>query len=236
MNLTVTSEKKVYTVAVSGRIDTLTAPSLEEKVREIENDADKLIIDMREVEYISSAGLRVIVAAHRTMLPKNGLVLRGLTKNVSTVINLTGFNKILNIDQLFSVFKVFSQDRPDLGFPVVADHEVDGVVLLHPLRIRFHITARGNDNRLPVLFFCTVQHLPALAVSDIRHCTGIDHIDICLFVERHFLVPFLKQDLTHYIQFIAVDLAAQIVKSSLFHMIQIFRLKSGLGFTVQTAS
>ena len=90
--------KKVYTIAVSGRIDTLTAPSLEEKVREIENDADKLIIDMREVEYISSAGLRVIVAAHRTMLPKNGLVLRGLTKNVSTVINLTGFNKILNIE------------------------------------------------------------------------------------------------------------------------------------------
>ena len=50
MNLTVTSENKDYTIAVSGRIDTLTAPALEEKVREIQNDADQLIIDMREVE------------------------------------------------------------------------------------------------------------------------------------------------------------------------------------------
>lgn len=54
---------------------------------------------MREVEYISSAGMRVIVAAHRAMAPKGGLVLRGLTKNVSTIINLTGFNKILNIEE-----------------------------------------------------------------------------------------------------------------------------------------
>ena len=97
--LTVTSENKDYTIAVSGRIDTLTAPALEEKVCEIQNDADQLIIDMREVEYISSAGMRVIVAAHRAMAPKGGLVLRGLTKNVSTIINLTGFNKILNIEE-----------------------------------------------------------------------------------------------------------------------------------------
>ena len=99
MNLTVTSENKAYTIAVSGRIDTLTAPEVEEKFREIENDADKVIFDMREVEYISSAGMRVIVAAHRAMLPKNGLVLRGLTKNVSTIISLTGFNKVLTIEE-----------------------------------------------------------------------------------------------------------------------------------------
>ena len=98
MDLTVKSENKVYTITISGRIDTLTAPELEGKFREIENDADKLVFDMSEVEYISSAGMRVIVAAHRTMAPKGGLVLRGLTKNVSTIINLTGFNKILNID------------------------------------------------------------------------------------------------------------------------------------------
>ena len=99
MNLTVTSENKIYTIAVSGRIDTLTAPELESKFREIENDADKLIFDMSEVEYISSAGMRVIVAAHRAMAPQDGLVLKGLTKNVSTIINLTGFNKILNIEE-----------------------------------------------------------------------------------------------------------------------------------------
>ncbi|MEE1261454.1 STAS domain-containing protein [Ruminococcus sp.] len=99
MNLTVTSENKVYTIAITGRIDTLTAPELESKFREIEKNAEKLIFDMREVEYISSAGMRVIVAAHRAMLPKDGLVLRGLTKNVRTIINLTGFNNILNIEE-----------------------------------------------------------------------------------------------------------------------------------------
>ena len=99
MNLTVSSENKAYTIAISGRIDTLTAPELESKFREIENDADQLIFDMHEVEYISSAGMRVIVAAHRAMAPKNGLVLRGLTKNVRTIINLTGFHKILNIEE-----------------------------------------------------------------------------------------------------------------------------------------
>ena len=99
MNLTVTSENKVYTIAITGRIDTLTAPELESKFREIEKNAEKLIFDMREVEYISSAGMRVIVAEHRAMLPKDGLVLRGLTKNVRTIINLTGFNNILNIEE-----------------------------------------------------------------------------------------------------------------------------------------
>ncbi len=99
MNLTVTSENKVYTIAITGRIDTLTAPELESKFREIEKNAEKLIFDMHEVEYISSAGMRVIVAAHRAMLPKDGLVLRGLTKNVRTIINLTGFNNILNIEE-----------------------------------------------------------------------------------------------------------------------------------------
>ena len=99
MNLTVTSENKVYTIAITGRIDTLTAPELESKFREIEKNAEKLIFDMHEAEYISSAGMRVIVAAHRAMLPKDGLVLRGLTKNVRTIINLTGFNNILNIEE-----------------------------------------------------------------------------------------------------------------------------------------
>lgn len=99
MNLTVTSENKVYTIAITGRIDTLTAPELESKFREIEKNAEKLIFDMHEVEYISSTGMRVIVAAHRAMLPKDGLVLRGLTKNVRTIINLTGFNNILNIEE-----------------------------------------------------------------------------------------------------------------------------------------
>ncbi len=99
MNLSVTSESNTYTFTISGRIDTLTAPELETKFTEIEPHADKVIFDMTGVEYISSAGMRAIVATHRAMAKKDGLVLKGLTKNVRTIINLTGFTKILHIEE-----------------------------------------------------------------------------------------------------------------------------------------
>lgn len=99
MILNVESENKTYTIKISGRIDTLTAPVLQSEFEKIEADADKVIFDMTEAEYISSAGMRVIVAVHRAMAPKDGLVLRHLTKNVRTIINLTGFSKVLNIEE-----------------------------------------------------------------------------------------------------------------------------------------
>lgn len=99
MTTNVSFENDVYTVAVTGRIDTLTSPELEQAFLEIEPKANKVIFDLTGVEYISSAGMRVIVAVHRKMTPKGGLVLRGLTKNVRTIINLTGFDKVLTIEE-----------------------------------------------------------------------------------------------------------------------------------------
>ncbi len=99
MKLELMSENKLYTIKISGRIDTLTAPELQTEFEKIEADADKVVFDMTETEYISSAGMRVIVAVHRAMSSKKGLVLKGLTKNVRTIINLTGFNKVLNIEE-----------------------------------------------------------------------------------------------------------------------------------------
>ena len=99
MTTNVSFENDVYTIAISGRIDTITAPELDQVFREVEQKANKVIFDMNEVEYISSAGMRSIVTSHKAMSKKGGLVLRGLTKNVSTVINLTGFNKVLTIEE-----------------------------------------------------------------------------------------------------------------------------------------
>ena len=98
MTTDVKNENEVYTIMSSGRIDTLTAPELEQKFKEIQPDAKKVIFDMKDVEYISSAGMRVLVYVHREMSSKDGLVLRGLTRNVSTIIGLTGFDKVLNIE------------------------------------------------------------------------------------------------------------------------------------------
>ena len=66
MNVTVTSENKAYTFIICGRIDTLTAPELEAKFREIEADAEKVVFDMTEVDYISSAGMRTIIYVQKT--------------------------------------------------------------------------------------------------------------------------------------------------------------------------
>lgn len=99
MNTKVTSEGKIYTIAISERIDTLTAPELDKTFNSVKEDADKVIFDMEKVEYVSSAGIRTIIAAHRAMTEKDGLVLRKLTKNVRTIIDLTGFSKKLNIEE-----------------------------------------------------------------------------------------------------------------------------------------
>lgn len=99
MNISVNKEEKICTLVIEGRIDTITAPELEKVFKENADDADKVIFDMAGVDYISSAGIRAIVAAYRFMSSKGGLVLRGLTKNVSTIIRMTGLEKKLTIEE-----------------------------------------------------------------------------------------------------------------------------------------
>ena len=98
MTIQITVNDKVCTLFVEGRIDTLTAPELEQAFTENAANCDKLIFDLSQVDYISSAGLRVIVVAHREMEKKDGLVLKNLSKNVESIINLTGFNRTIHIE------------------------------------------------------------------------------------------------------------------------------------------
>ena len=99
MNITVKNEEKVYTLIIEGRVDTLTAPELEKVFRENSEKADKMIFDMSGVDYVSSAGIRAIVSAYRVMGNKDGLVLKGLRKNVLTIIRMTGLEKKLTIEE-----------------------------------------------------------------------------------------------------------------------------------------
>lgn len=82
---------------VVGQLDTLTAPELENAVEEGIPNCEKLIIDMAGVDYISSAGIRVILQAHHTVGGEN-FVLRSLTGNVQEIFRMTGFGKVLNIE------------------------------------------------------------------------------------------------------------------------------------------
>ena len=98
MTVTTDNNDKICTMTIEGRIDSLTSAELSQAIAEQIPFCNKLILDLSGVNYVSSAGIRVIVAAHREMASKEGLVLRGLSSSVKTIISLTGFQKRLNIE------------------------------------------------------------------------------------------------------------------------------------------
>lgn len=99
MNITVKKEETVCTLMIEGRIDTLTAPELDKTFRENSEGCDRMIFDMSGVDYISSAGIRVLVSSHRAMTGKGSLVLKGVSKSVLSILDMTGLSKKLNIEE-----------------------------------------------------------------------------------------------------------------------------------------
>ncbi|MBQ1659693.1 MAG: STAS domain-containing protein [Clostridia bacterium] len=98
MNITTKKEENVCTLIIEGRIDTITAPELDKVFRENADGSDKMIFDMTGVDYISSAGIRTLVAAHRKMSGKSGLILRNPDSPVLSILKMTGIDKKLNIE------------------------------------------------------------------------------------------------------------------------------------------
>ena len=98
LKITVNNEGKEYTFLLEGRLDTLTSPSLEEKINEVAGDADRLILDLGNLEYISSAGLRVILGATQAMEGKGDMIVRNPSQAVREVFDLTGFSNLFHIE------------------------------------------------------------------------------------------------------------------------------------------
>ena len=86
-------------VALEGRLDTLTAPELEAELNKALDGAESLIMDFSKLEYISSAGLRVLLSAHKSMSAKGGLKIRNVNEIVNEVFEVTGFSDILTIEK-----------------------------------------------------------------------------------------------------------------------------------------
>ncbi len=86
------------TVALKGRLDTLTAPQLEEELKADMDSVTALIFDLAELEYISSAGLRVLLSAQKTMNTKGSMVLRNVSEEIREIFEVTGFTDILTIE------------------------------------------------------------------------------------------------------------------------------------------
>lgn len=92
-----TNDKKL-TVMVAGRLDTTTAPQLEEELNASLDGIDKLELDFHELEYISSAGLRVLLSMQKTMGKRDGMIVRSVNDVIMEIFEVTGFSEILTIE------------------------------------------------------------------------------------------------------------------------------------------
>lgn len=97
MNINVTNENKIATIAIDGRLDTMTAPELTTQINNIAPDCNKIILDVSQLEYISSAGIRALVTAHKLMSSKDGFTVKSPNENVMEIIKLTGLTAVLDI-------------------------------------------------------------------------------------------------------------------------------------------
>ena len=98
--LNVTKEKKGsdLLVALEGRLDTVTAPQFESELKEILSGITKLTIDAEKLEYVSSAGLRVLLSAQKTMNEKGSMVVKNVSDEIQEIFDVTGFSDILTIE------------------------------------------------------------------------------------------------------------------------------------------
>ena len=88
----------VLRVALEGRLDTTTAPQLESELKAALGETEKLVLDLQGLEYISSAGLRVLLSAQKLMAKKGGMTLRHVSEPIMEIFEVTGFVDILEIE------------------------------------------------------------------------------------------------------------------------------------------
>ena len=98
MEINKTFKDKSCKIELSGRLDTITSPQLEEVVDALPDDVEELVLDLKELDYVSSAGLRVLLSAHRIMSCKGGMKVTHVNEIVREVLEVTGFTDILTIE------------------------------------------------------------------------------------------------------------------------------------------
>lgn len=88
------------TLSPIGRLDTVTSSEFESEIKNsLDDSINELVLDLAELDYVSSAGLRVILATHKTMSQKGGMSLKNVNEGVMEIFNMTGFSGILDIKE-----------------------------------------------------------------------------------------------------------------------------------------
>ena len=86
------------TVTIAGRLDTTTAPQLEAELKQNMVGVEKLVLDFAELEYLSSAGLRVLLAAQKVMNKQGEMIINNVNETINEIFEVTGFIDILTIE------------------------------------------------------------------------------------------------------------------------------------------
>ena len=97
MTIQKTTNGSALELHIKGRIDTTTAPQLEAELKESLSGITELTLDFAEMEYISSAGLRVLLAAQKKMNVQGKMTISHVSEDVMEVFDITGFSDILTI-------------------------------------------------------------------------------------------------------------------------------------------
>lgn len=98
LNITNKTTGSTGIVAVEGRLDTTTAPLLEEQLKGLFDSIETLVLDFGELEYISSAGLRVLLSSQKIMQKKGGMTVKNSSSGIKEIFETTGFTDILTIE------------------------------------------------------------------------------------------------------------------------------------------
>ena len=85
-------------LTIEGRLDTMTAPELEKTMDDILDGVSELVLDMTQLEYVSSAGLRVLLKAQKQMDRQGKMALTGVNESIMEVFEITGFADILTFE------------------------------------------------------------------------------------------------------------------------------------------
>ena len=98
MDIIKNSEGSKLTVALVGRLDTTTSPQLEAELRQSVDGLTELVLDLKDLDYISSAGLRVLLSAQKVMNRQGQMIIRNVKPEIMDIFDVTGFVDILNIE------------------------------------------------------------------------------------------------------------------------------------------
>lgn len=98
MNIEKTTNGNELTITLIGRLDTTTAPQLEAELKQNISGVERLVLDFVALEYLSSAGLRVLLAAQKVMNKQGEMIVKNVNETIAEIFEVTGFSDVLTIE------------------------------------------------------------------------------------------------------------------------------------------